>query len=53
MRTLAGIQKATIRLGAIRQAGSMTRGAARLGISHVAMLKWLRTHKFPPDLADS
>ena len=53
MHTLASIQKATTRLAAIRQAGSMTRGAARLGISHVALLKWLRTHEFPPSLADS
>lgn len=52
LRTLAEIQKATIRLAAIRQAGSMTAGAARLGISHVAMSKWLRTHKFPANLAD-
>lgn len=52
MHSLAMIQKATIRLAAIRQAGSMTRGAKRLGISHVGMLKWLRTHKFPPGLAD-
>jgi hypothetical protein len=53
LRTLAEIQKATIRLAAIRQAGSMTAGAARLGISHVAMLKWLRTHNFPASLADA
>jgi hypothetical protein len=53
MHTLASIQKATSRLAAIRQAGSMTRGAARLGISHVALLKWLRTHEFPSSLADS
>jgi hypothetical protein len=52
MRTLAEIQKATVRLAAIRQAGSMSAGAARLGISHVAMLKWLRTHHFPASLAD-
>jgi len=52
MRTLAEIQKATVRLAAIRQAGSMSAGAARLGISHVAMLKWLRTHNFPAGLAD-
>jgi hypothetical protein len=51
LHTLAEIQKATIRLAAIRQAGSMTAGAARLGISHVAMLKWLRTHNFPVGLA--
>jgi hypothetical protein len=53
MHTLPLIQKATIRLAAIRQAGSMTRGATRLGISHVALLKWLRTHHFPPELAES
>ena len=53
MHTLASIQRATTRLAAIRQAGSMTRGATRLGISHVAMLKWLRTHKFPTELADA
>lgn len=51
MHTLAGIQKATIRLAAIRQAGSMTAGADFLGISHVAMSKWLRTHNFPSGLA--
>jgi hypothetical protein len=53
LHTLAEIQKATLRLAAIRQAGSMSAGAARLGISHVAMLKWLRTHKFPAGLADT
>lgn len=50
--TLAEIQKATIRLAAIKKAGSMTAGARRLGISHVAMRKWLRTHKFPGSLAE-
>jgi len=53
MHTLAKIQKATLRLAAIRKAGSMTRGAICLGISHNAMSKWLRNHKFPRDLADS
>lgn len=52
LHTLAEIQKAAIRLAAIRQAGSMTRGAALLGISHVALLKWLRTHHFPTALLD-
>ena len=52
LHTLAKIQKATIRLAAIRRAGSMSAGAAYLGISHVAMLKWLRTHNFPPGLAE-
>jgi hypothetical protein len=50
--TLAEIQKATIRLAAIRQAGTMSAGAARLGISHVALGKWLRTHNFPASLLD-
>lgn len=52
LHTLAEIQKATIRLAAIKQGGSMTAGARRLGISHVAMAKWLRTHKFPADLVE-
>ena len=51
--TLAEIQKATLRLAAIRKAGSMSAGAACLGISHVAMLKWLRTHNFPVGLAET
>lgn len=51
--TLAELQKATLRIAAIRKAGSMSAGAAYLGISHVAMLKWLRTHHFPPGLAES
>lgn len=52
LHTLAGIQKATVRLAAMRRAGSMSAGAASLGISHVAMLKWLRTHNFPVSLAE-
>lgn len=47
LHTLAEIQKATLRLAVIRQAGSISAGAVRLGISHVAMLKWLRSHKYP------
>lgn len=50
LRTLAEIQKATTRLAAIRQGGSMTAGARRLGISHNALGRWLRTHKFPARL---
>lgn len=48
--SLPEIQKATSRLAAIRQAGSISAGALKVGISHTAMLKWLRTHKYP-DLA--
>ncbi|HWU89282.1 MAG TPA: FHA domain-containing protein [Kofleriaceae bacterium] len=47
LHTLPDIQKATLRLAAIRQAGSISAGALRLGISHVAMLKWLRSHAYP------
>ncbi len=47
LHTLPDVQKATLRLAAIRQAGSISAGAARLGISHVAMLKWLRSHHYP------
>jgi hypothetical protein len=45
--SLPDIQKATLRLAAIRQAGSSSAGALRLGISHTAMLKWLRNHEYP------
>jgi hypothetical protein len=45
--SLPEIQKATLRLAAIRQAGSSSAGALKLGISHTAMLKWLRNHKYP------
>jgi len=45
--SLPDIQKATLRLAAIHQAGSSSAGAARLGISHWAMCKWLRNNKFP------
>jgi len=45
--SLPGIQKATLRLAAIRRAGSISAGALKVGISHTAMLKWLRTHKYP------
>lgn len=48
--SLPEIQKATSRLAAIRQAGSISAGALKVGISHTAMLKWLRTHRYP-DLA--
>lgn len=53
LHTLAEIQKATSRLAAIKKAGSMSAGARRLGISHVAMAKWLRNHNFPVDLLES
>ncbi len=45
--TLPEVQKATFRLAAIRKAGSISAGALLAGISHTAMLKWLRAHKYP------
>jgi hypothetical protein len=45
--TLPDIQQATLRLAAIRRAGSISAGALRVGISHTAMIKWLRIHQFP------
>jgi hypothetical protein len=53
LHTLAEIQKATLRLAAIKTAGSMSAGARRLGLSHVGMAKWLRTRKFPAGLLES
>jgi FHA domain len=45
--SLPDIQKATLRLAAIRRAGSISAGALRVGLSHTGMLKWLRTHEYP------
>ena len=38
--TLAAIETATLRLVALRQAGSIARAAARLGMSPVALTQW-------------
>ena len=43
--TLADIETATIRLVAIRQAGSPERAAARLGMSAGALTQWLRRRR--------
>src|SRR5678815_1754194 len=45
--SLPEVQRATLRLAAIRKAGSVSAGALALGISHTAMLKWLRSHRYP------
>lgn len=45
--SLPEIQQATLRLAAIRSAGSVSAGALRVGISHTAMIKWLRTRHYP------
>jgi hypothetical protein len=45
--TLPDIQTATLRLVAIRHAGTASAGAALLGLSHVSMLRWLEKRRFP------
>lgn len=45
--SLPDIQRATLRLAAIRCAGSMSAGAVKVGISHTMMRKWLVKHRFP------
>jgi hypothetical protein len=45
-RSLPQIERAALRLVALREAGGVTRAAARLGISHVALSRWLaRRHR--------
>jgi hypothetical protein len=46
LHTLGEIQKGTLRLAATQQAGSMSAGAVRLGISHTSMLRWFQARKF-------
>jgi len=45
--SLPEIEKGTRRLVAVRQAGSIARAAARLGMSHVALSQWLERHVRP------
>lgn len=45
--SLADIEKGTRRLVALRQAGSISRAAARLGMSHVSLSQWLRRRRMP------
>jgi hypothetical protein len=40
--SLAEIEKATLRLVALRMSGSLQQAAKRLGMSHVALRQWLR-----------
>lgn len=51
--SLADIQRATLRLAAMHQGGSVAAGASRVGISHTALTKWLRKREFPRELLDS
>jgi pSer/pThr/pTyr-binding forkhead associated (FHA) protein len=45
--SLPEIEKATRRLVAIRQAGSIAGAAARLGMSHVALAQWIARRRSP------
>ncbi len=45
--SLPEIEKGTRRLVAIRQAGSISRAAARLGMSHVALAQWIGRRRLP------
>jgi hypothetical protein len=44
--SLPEIQTATLRLVAVREAGNVNAGSALLGISHVALTKWLNNRGF-------
>jgi len=44
-KSLSEIEKATLRFVALRQAGSITGAAARLGLSHVALGQWFKRHQ--------
>jgi hypothetical protein len=44
--TLPEIQQGTLRLAAKQQAGSMSGGAVRLGLSHVTMHRWFRARDY-------
>lgn len=44
--SLSEIQTATLRLVAVREAGTVNAGSALLGISHVALAKWLNSRGF-------
>jgi pSer/pThr/pTyr-binding forkhead associated (FHA) protein len=45
--SLPEIEKGTRRLVALRQAGSIARAAARLGMSHVALAQWIGRRRLP------
>jgi hypothetical protein len=45
--SLGEIEKATLRLAAIRQYGSISRAAARLGMAHVSLSRWIGRRKLP------
>jgi hypothetical protein len=45
--SLGEIEKATLRLTAIRMSGTFGRAAARLGMSHVALSRWIGRRQLP------
>lgn len=49
--SIAAIEKATLRLAAIRVAGDVETAAARLGMTAIALARWLERRKFPMDAA--
>jgi hypothetical protein len=45
--SLADIEKATLRLIALRTSGNVNRAAARLGMAHVSLARWIGRRKLP------
>ncbi len=45
--TLADLEKATLRLVALRTSGNVNRAAARLGMAHVSLARWIRRRRLP------
>jgi hypothetical protein len=50
--TLAEIEKATLRLVAIRASRNMSNAAERLGMAPVSLARWIGRRKVPPNVAD-
>ncbi len=49
--SLADIERATLRLIALRTSGNVNRAAARLGMAHVSLSRWIGRRKLPVDVA--
>jgi DNA-binding transcriptional LysR family regulator len=49
--TLGEIEKATLRLTAIRMRGSIGRAAARLGMAPVSLSRWIGRRELPMTVA--
>jgi hypothetical protein len=52
-RTLGEIEKATLRLVALRMSSNRTHAAERLGMAPVSLARWLGRRKLPPVLPES